>query len=56
MLTREKLTQAVNLAIAIERGWYTGTVLKDKQRDLEELKSGMGEGQPEEFRRRVNEY
>ena len=53
MVTREKLTQAVSLAICLERGYYLGTVARDKQIALDELKAVMDSEQLVELGNRV---
>lgn len=52
-MTSETLTQAVNLAICLERGYYLGTVARDKQKDLESLKAIMSNEDLAEFYKRV---
>ena len=52
-MKRETLTQAVNLAICLDRGYYLGTVARDKQEALERLKSGMNGDDLREFNERV---
>ena len=52
-MTREKMIQAVSLGIAISRGWYTGTVLREKQNALEILKRYMSPDEMNEFNARV---
>jgi hypothetical protein len=52
-MDRTKLTQAVNLAICLDRGYYLGTVARDKQEALEGLKMGMTGDDLREFNERV---
>jgi hypothetical protein len=53
MLGREKLTEAVKLAMCIERGFYVGTVLRDKEKALDTLKSLMSPEELTEYNSRI---
>jgi len=52
-MTRETMTQAVNLAICINRGYYLGTVADKKARELDELKIYMTTQDEHEFNERI---
>ena len=49
MLDRLKMIQAVNLSICLGRGYYLGTVERDKREALNVLKSYMSSEQLAEF-------
>lgn len=51
-MTRQKLTQAVNLSICLDRGFYLGAVAREKEHDLEDLKSYMSAQEYREYNER----
>ena len=53
MISRAGMTQAVNLAIALERGYYLGTVARDKAARLAAIKAHMDNQQLTEFEQRI---
>lgn len=53
MIGREKLTEAVNLSIGLQRGYYLGTVERDKRAALEALTGAMSPDERWEFDERV---
>ena len=52
-MRRETLTRAVNLAICLDRGYYLGTVARDKQTALDDLKRYMTADEINELNRRA---
>ena len=52
-MTRQTLTEAVKLAVCIDRGYYTGTVLREKQGALESLTQSMSTEELNEYNGRI---
>ena len=52
-MTRTILNQAVRLAICINRGYYLGTVYRDKLQALDQIKKHMSPDELREFNERI---